>query len=275
MTRGSITLSSREQQRAHVIAQFLEKRLTVADAARLMGLSTRHTKRLVANVRRVGLATLAHGNRGRPPARRLPDSLRERLITLARTIYAGCNDSHLTELLAEHHQLRLSRPTVQRWLRAAGIPSPHKRRPPKHRRRRDRMPQAGLLVQLDGSPHPWLEDRGPRFVLQAAIDDATGIVLAAVFRPQEDIYGYLLLLRHLVRRYGIPAAAYTDRHRMFHAATAALSIADELEGRTATTQLPRALRELGIRWIPAASPQGTDEIVKSRPAGVVHERAVR
>ncbi len=76
------------------------------------------------------------------------------------------------------------------------------------------MPQAGLLVQLDGSQHPWLEDRGPRLVLHGAIDDATGEVLAGIFRDEEDAHGYFLLLRHLIRRYGVPAA-YTDRHDLF------------------------------------------------------------
>src|SRR6516225_3582126 len=141
-----------------------------------------------------GLAALAHGNRGRPSPRRVSDTIRTRVLTLARTRYAGANDHHLTELLREREGLRLSRQTVQRLLRAAGIGSPRTRRPPRHRRRRQRMPQAGLLIQLDGSQHPWLEDRGPRLVLLAAIDDATGRVLAAVFRREEDAQGYFLLL---------------------------------------------------------------------------------
>ena len=127
------------------------------------------------------------------------------------------------------------------------------------------MPQAGLLVQMDGSHHPWLEDRGPRLVLLAAIDDATGEVLAAVFRPEEDAHGYFLLLRRLIRRYGVPCAAYTDRHGLFHRdARTPLTLAEQLAGGIASTQIGRALQELGIRWIPASSPQGTDEIVKPR-----------
>ena len=265
-------MSSREQQRAHVVTQLLDGRLTMPEAARLMGLSTRHTKRLVAQVRQRGLAALAHGNRGRPPARRLPETVRARLLALARTTYAGCNDCHFTELLAEQEHVAVSRPTVQRWLRAAGIGNPRKRRPPKHRRRRERMPQAGLLIQMDASPHPWLEARGPRLVLHAAIDDATGEVLAAVFRPEEDSYGYLLLLRRLIRRYGVPAAVYTDRHGMFHRDAPPLSIADQLAGELAGTQISRALRELGIHWIPASSPQSKGRI--ERLFGTFQDRLV-
>jgi len=198
--------------------------------------------------------------------------MREHLLALARTTYTGCNDCHLTELLAEHEHLTVSRPTVRRWLREAGRGSPRRRRPPRHRRRRERMPQAGLLVQMDGSPHAWLDDRGPRLSLQAAIDDATGEVLDGIFRLQEDSHGYLLLLRRLIQRYGVPCAAYTDRHSMFTRAAAPLSIAEQLAGEAAETQIGRALRELGIRWIPASSPQAKGRI--ERLMGTFQDRLV-
>jgi len=267
MNRETITLTKKEQQRAHVLVQVVEGHLAVPDAARLLGLSFRHLRRLLAKVRQGGPAALAHRNRGRISPHRLAEVIRTQVLTLARTRYAGANDHHLTELLREHNGLILSRPTVQRLLRKAGIGSPRTRRAPKHRRRRERMPQAGLLVQMDGSDHPWLEERGPRLVLLAAIDDATGEVLAGVFRPQEDAHGYFLLLRQLIRRYGLPAAAYTDRHGIFHRdPRTPQGLAEQLEGDIASTQVGRALHELGIRWIPASSPQGTDEIVKP-PAG--------
>ena len=272
MQRGDVLLSKREQQRAHVIGQILEGRLTVLEAAALLGLSRRQLRRLIRAVRQRGLAALAHGNRGRVSARRIAPATRDRLLTLARTTYAGCNDCHLTELLAEREHLRVSRPTVQRWLRAAGLGSPRQRRPPRHRRRRDRMPQAGLLVQMDGSHHPWLEDHGPRLVLHAAIDDATGTVLGGVFRPEEDALGYFLLVRHLIRRYGVPVAAYTDRHGLFHRAPRTPSLAEQLTDTVASTQLGRAFQELGIRWIPASSPQGKGRI--ERLFGTFQDRLV-
>jgi transposase len=234
MNRGRVTLSKREQQRAHVLVQVVEGHLAVPDAAQLLGLSCRH---LLVKVRHHGPAALAHGNRGRTSARRLAEATRTQVLTLARTRYAGANDHHLTELLREHDGLILSRPTVQRLLRKAGIGSPRTRRAPKHRRRRERMPQAGLLVQMDGSDHPWLEERSPRLVLLAAIDDATGEVLAGVFPPEEDTHGYFLLLRQLIRRYGLPAAAYTDRHGIFHRdPRTPQGLAEQLEGDVASTQ---------------------------------------
>ncbi len=273
MIRETITLTQKEQHRVHVLARVQHGVLRAKEAALLLGLSLRHLRRLLARLRHQGLPALAHGNRGRPSPRRLPAAIRARVLTLARTIYAGVNDHHLTELLREREGLRLSRQTLQRLLRSSGIGSPRTRRPPRHRRRRERMPQAGLLVQMDGSHHPWLEDRGPRLVLHGAIDDATGQVLGGVFRHEEDAQGYFLLLRQLIRRYGLPSAAYTDRHGIFHRdPRTPLSLAEQLQGKPESTQVGRALQELGIRWIPARSPQAKGRI--ERLFGTFQDRLV-
>ena len=95
------------------------------------------------------------------------------MIQLASTTYAGANHAHLTELLRDREGIDLSRPTVRRIPTKAGVPSPRKRRPPQHRVRRQRMPQEGMLVQIDGSHHRWLGDDGPQFTRLLAVDDAT------------------------------------------------------------------------------------------------------
>jgi transposase len=273
MLRETITLTKKEQQRAHVLSRLQAGTLTAQTTAELLSLSLRHVRRLLAEVRTQGIAALAHGNRGRPSPRRFSEPVRTHVLALARTRYAGVNDHHLTELLADREGLRLSRRTVQRLLRAAGIGSPRSRRPPRHRRRRERMPQAGSLIQMDGSHHPWLEDRGPHLVLHAAIDDATGKVLGGVFRLQEETHGYFLLLRQLIRRYGLPTAAYTDRHGIFHRdPRIPLTLVEQLEGRPASTQVGRALHELGIRWIPARSPEAKGRI--ERLFGTFQDRLV-
>src|SRR3989454_502918 len=212
MTRETITLTQAEQQRVIVLTAVRERHVGAARAATLLGVSLRHCRRLLAAFRRDGPAALAHGNRGRPAPNRVPKSLERRIVRLARTTYAGFNHQHLTEKLAEAHRIVLSRPTVHRILLAAGLPSPRPRRRRRFRRRRDRMPQTGLLLQWDGSHHDWLEGRGPRLVLQGAIDDATNEVPAAIFRAQEDASGYFVVLRETIRTRGIPVALYGDRH---------------------------------------------------------------
>jgi len=201
-----------------------------------------------------------------------PD-LRQRVLELAQGRYARVNDQHVTELLAEREGIHLSRSTVRRILRTAGLPSPRKRRAPKHRQRRERAPQEGLLVQIDGSPHDWLEGRGPRLTLLLAVDDATGKVLAALFRPQEDAHGYFLVLRRIVQTLGRPVALYHDRHSIFERSPkASETLEEQLTGKREPTQFGRLVAELGIRSIPARSPQAKGRV--ERCGGTFQDRLV-
>lgn len=256
-----MTLTHRAQQQLIVLSALDRGELRMTEAADLLGLSTRQIRRLRRAYRRHGPQALVHGNRGRPSPRRVADATRARIVHLAQTTYAGVNHTHLSELLAEREGLTLSQPTIHRILRDAGLRSPRHRRPPRHRRRRERMPQAGLLVQIDGSDHDWLEQRGPRLTLIAIMDDATGEVLAATFRDDEDAHGYFLVFHALTQTKGIPVAAYSDRHGIFHrTANRPLTLQEQLAGNPAPTQVARALQELGIRWIPASSPQAKGRI---------------
>ena len=132
----------------------LEYQLPIAQAAEIMGVSERHTKRLLAAYRRDGAAALAHGNRGRRPHNAVPETAAAAVVKLASNGYAGANHSHFTELLREREGINLSRPTARRILVKEGIGSPRSRRSQQHRFRRRRMPQEGMLVQMDGSQHP-------------------------------------------------------------------------------------------------------------------------
>ena len=208
-------MNQREQARLQVLNTALEYQLPTAQVAEVLGISERQVRRVLAAYRREGAAALVHGNRGRQPRNTVPEAIAEAVIILAGGKYAGFNHSHLTEVLAEREGIHLSRQTVSRILNRHGLASAKRHRPPKHRVRRERMPQEGMLLQIDGSHHPWLEDRGPRFVLLLAVDDATGTVANAVFQPEEDTRGYFLLMDGVIRRFGIPLALYGDRHGVF------------------------------------------------------------
>ena len=266
-----MTLTPRDQTRLAVLNRVLAGQLSASEAAQVLTLSVRQVRRVLAAYREDGAAAMTHGNRGRTPAHAIPDSCREQIVTLARTRYAGVNDRHLTELLAEHEAIAVSRSSLRRILREAGIASPRTRRAPAHRQRRERKPQAGLLVQLDASPHRWLEDRGPRGSLLAAIDDATGTVVAALFRAEEDAHGYFLLLRQCVTSAGCPVAVYHDRNSIFRVVTVA-GIDDQLAGQTPRTQVGRLLDDLGIGSIVARSPQAKGRV--ERLFGTLQDRLV-
>ena len=168
-------------------------------------------------------------------------------------------------MLAEHEGIDIGRTTLRRILVSAGLNSPRRRRPPKHRVRRQRMPREGMLVQLDGSHHRWLGEDGPQFALLFAVDDATGSVVNALFCEQEDSLSYFLLLQGLIQRRGAPLALYTDRHGVFK-----LTPGSGLPGMP--TQFSRAMEELGIQMIFALSPQAKGRV--ERTAGTFQDRLV-
>jgi len=192
--RQTVTLNREEQKRLMVLSAVREGRLGAGEAVVGLGLSVRHVRRLLARFRQEGAAGIAHGNRGERPYNKLDDSVRARVRELAQSKYSGLNTQHLAELLSEREGLALSRSTVRRVLLGAGIRSPRTRRAPHHRSRRERRAQQGMLLQIDGSPHDWLEDRGPGFCLVGAIDDATNEVPYALFRKEEGTQGYFELL---------------------------------------------------------------------------------
>jgi len=273
MMREITSLNAREQQRVKVLNLVERRELTGPEAAKLMGLSLRQVRRLLAGYRKEGVAALAHGNRGRSPARRLSQETRNRVVELAQGPYQGLNHHHFQEVLEEREGLTLSRSSVWRILAEAGIASPRRRRPPQHRARRERYPQEGMLLQVDGSRHDWLEGRGPYLSLVGAIDDATGTVPYALFREQEDAQGYFLLLREIIEGQGIPLALYNDRHSIFQVnPKQGESLEEQLSGKRQPTQLGRALEELGIGSIVALSPQAKGRV--ERLWGTFQDRLV-
>jgi hypothetical protein len=203
-----------------------------------------------------------HGNAGQVPVNKLRAVVRARILRLRRGKYRDFNDVHFTEKLAvETPPLIVGVRTVRRLLRAAGVGAVRGRRPPKHRRRRDRKAQAGLLLLWDGSRHDWLEGRGPWLCLVAAIDDATGALLAgAHFVEQECAAGYLRVLRDVVATHGVPWSIYMDQHGALKRNDDHWTLAEELRGAQDPTQVGQALQALGIEAIYALSPQAKGRV---------------
>lgn len=254
-------MSERQWKRLDVIRRVSKGLMTTVAAAVVLGLSDRQVRRIRDAFKEGGRAALVHGNRERSPSNRLDEKLRRRVVRLARRKYVGFNDEHLTEKLVEVEGLRVSRPTVRRLLRAAGIAPVRRRRPPKHRRRRDRKAQAGLMILWDGSRHDWLEGRGPLLCLMGAIDDATGELLpGAHFVDQECSAGYLRVLRAIVEEKGIPCSAYMDRHGTLKRNDDFWTLEEELRGEQDPTQVGQALRELEVEVIFALSPQAKGRV---------------
>jgi transposase len=270
--REQVILSMKEQKRLQVITELDAGRMTGHEAAEFLGVSVRQARRLLAAYRQKGVEALVHGNRDRAPATRTSEVIRDQVLTLARTQYRDYNDQHFTEELAEQHGIVLSRSTVRRIRRRAKLDSPRKRRAPRHRSRRERYPQPGMLLQIDGSDHDWVEGRGPRLTLIAAIDDATNEVPHALFRQQEDAAGYFLLVRHIAESHGLPLALYADRHTIFQSPVEA-TVDQQLSGQVPQSQFGRLLAELSIQLIAAQSAQAKGRV--ERLFGTLQDRLVK
>ncbi len=265
-------MSGSEQHRAWILMQVHTGRLTMAEGATRLGLSVRQLWRLRAAFERDGPAGLVHGNRGRSSPRRIDAGERQRILDLRRGRYADVNDTHFCELLTEFEAIAHSRESIRAILRAEGIASPRRRRAPRHRSRRPRLPAEGLLLQLDGSVHAWLGDRAPELMLLGAIDDATGKVPGALFREQEDGAGYFELLSDTITANGLPDAIYHDRHSAFAPTNERRSRAGDAVAEPSLSQVGRALVELGIASIAARSAQAKGRI--ERLWGTFQDRLV-
>jgi len=258
---GAITLSAKEQRQIDVLTRLAAGALDRAQAAHLLGCSDRTVRRLQQRLQERGVAGLAHGNRGRAPAHKTSGQTARRVAALAGEggAYHGLNACHLHELPAEREGVQIGRSTLDRLLKERGLRQPRRGRRRRTFRRRERMAAAGMLVQMDASPHDWLEGRGPRLTLLGSVDDATGAVLYLRFHPAEDQAGYLLLLRALTLEHGLPAALYHDRHTLLRSPKEA-TLDEQLAGREPMSQVQRVLHELGVQSIAARTPQAKGRV---------------
>ncbi len=271
-------MSEREAERASLLARVVAKRLTLGEAAELMGLCYRQARRLGARYRAGGARALVHRAVGRRSNRGHPAGLRARILELVRTEYSGpavpgpgqrFGPTLLSEHLASEQGLTVPVSTLRRWLRAAGLWSRRRRRRP-HRQRRPRAPHFGELVQLDGSWHDWLEGRGLAPVLLTMIDDATGITLGQ-FVEAETTWSAAGLLAAWCERYGVPRALYTDWHSVYQRTATATERGRE--ERRVVTQFGRMCERLGIHLIAARSPQAKGRV--ERAHGTHQDRLVK
>jgi transposase len=265
------TLTMKEEKRLEVIQRVFRGELTVVEAGVVIGVSERQCYRIKARVTKGGAKGVVHGNRGRPCKLKTQEEDVRRVVELARGKYRGFNDRHLTEKLAEQEKLEISRETVRQILRGAGIASPRKRRANKHRSRRERKAAEGMMLQVDGSPHDWLEGRGPSLCLIGAIDDATGKVVGALFVQAESSWAYFSLFAEIFKKHGLPQSVYADRHSIFWTDREP-TIEEQLKNQRPTTEVGRGLQELGVTLIPAGSPQAKGRI--ERLWGTFQDRLV-
>jgi transposase len=268
------SLSKRDERRAGILQRLESGRITKSEAELVLGVSRRQVDRLLADYRAEGVRSVVHGNRGRIPANKTSPEILAAILPLVDKDgkYHGFNVCHICDLLAENEGIRIGRSTLDRFLRRQRIIKSGTRSKQVGRRRRERASAEGMMLQIDGSPHDWLESRGPKMSLVGGIDDATGKMIYGLFRPTEDLAGYLMMLRQITRVHGLPESLYHDRHTILRSPKGA-TIEDELNGRKPMSQFQRVLSELGIASIASGSPQAKGRV--ERLWGVLQDRLVK
>lgn len=250
-----LALSTAELDRLRTLQRVPDGYLTQRQAAARLGLSERQVRRLIRAFEKQGPAAVASKRRGRAPNNRISSELRARIIERYRCDYRGFGPTLLAQTLAERDRISVSRETLRALLVENGLWQASRRRVQRHPLR-ERRPCFGELIQMDGSPHAWFEQRAPEATLLLAVDDASSRITAGRFETAETTDGYFRLMRSHIEKYGRFVAAYTDKHSIFRYSG---STTDE----PVVTQLQRALDELDIELICANSPQAKGRVERA------------
>ena len=232
-----------------VMLQAMGKKITWWQAAEIMGVSDRHMRRWRDRYEEFGFRGLFDRRRGRPSVKRVPPALIEQVLGLYRDRYFDLNVRHFHEKLQSEHQIALSYSWVKGILQGAGLVARGRKRGV-HRKRRPRRPLPGMLLHIDGSRHRWLGDERWHDLI-VILDDATSEIYYAQLVEEESTKTVMAALREVIERQGLFCALYSDRGSHFWLTPKAGEAVDHER----ITQVGRALRQLGVRMIPAYSPQ--------------------
>lgn len=260
-------MSQKERDRLLALRQAQKRRITQAEAAGQLDLTERHVRRLLKKLKAEGDKSVIHGLRGRRSNRKCSDQIREQIVRiLSQEVYYGFGPTLAAEYLAHKHKIRIGREALRQMMLAAQLWQGRRRRVSDVHVWRERRHSRGELVQWDTSDHDWLEGRGPRIYLIHMIDDATS-ELTARFVEHDSTEENLRLLKSYLETHGRPIAFYTDKASLFQTAPKIARDHKQLphdeRQPLPPTQIGRGLRELGIGWIPAHSPQAKGRVERS------------
>jgi transposase len=266
-------MSKRELGRVEALARVRSKQLRLVDAARLMCVCYRQAKRLWKRYREEGAAGLKHRSAGRLSHHAHEPKFRRKVLGLVREKYGGPVGERFGPTLAAEHLvledgLQVAAETLRRWMLAEGLWSRERKRH-RYRRRRERKEHFGEMLQMDGSIHAWLEERGPEGCLIDMVDDATNTTWAQL-GEQETIWAVADALRAWIERYGVPLALYVDWKNLYKRPANA---GERMRGEEPITQFGRMCEKLGITVIAASSPQAKGRV--ERVHGTHQDRLVK
>ena len=257
-------MSNQEIGKIDILAKLVRREIKQKKGAEILGVSVRQVKRIVKRYKQEGAVGLVHKAQGKTSNNKISQVELDQALLIIHEKYSDFGPTLAHEKLVEEHDINLSLTTIRVAMISTGLWSPRTRRKAQVHQLRERRSCYGELVQLDGSPHPWFDDRGERCNLNVMIDDATGRMMCK-FSVVETTQDYLELLEEYILEHGIPLALYVDQHSIFRINNKAKydrkkpdnSPNNRFEG---LTQFGRACYELGIKLIFAHSPQAKGRV---------------
>ena len=271
MLEDIILMSFKEIERLRIIHKVFDKQVTQVKAAEILGLSERQVGRIVKRIRDGGDRSIVHRSRGQAAANKMPEELEDRIGEIVRDEYPDFRPSLAAEKLWECHGIRVGREKLRQIMIERGLWKVRKLRDRHVYQWRERKAYYGEMVQMDGSHHDWLEERGARLVLMGYIDDATNRFFGR-FYDYEGVYPAMDSFEHYIGLYGLPVSLYLDKHSTYKT-TRQPDTEELLKGQRAHTQFERAAKELGVKILHAHSPQAKGRI--ERAFGTLQDRLVK
>ena len=254
-----LTMSTKETERITIMDNLIAKRIKQKHAARQLAISVRQVRRLMKRYRKEGTAGLVHLLRGRPSNRATPQKKKNQALIIIKERYHDFGPTLACEKLNEIHNLSFSDETVRKMMIAGNLWHPKKRKIKDIHPYRERRACIGELVQLDGSPHKWFEDRAPACTLVAFIDDATSKIMDGCFVDYEGTFTLFEATEHYLEIHGKPLIFYVDKHSTFKINRQA-NVEEDLKDKQAQSQFARAMDELNIEVIFANSPEAKGRV---------------
>ena len=254
----TIEMNAKELACKAEIERVEEKRTSQKEAAARLGISERQFRRILRRYRLEGVEGLVSRKRGLPSNRKTEEAIREIVEGFINDpLVRGFGPTLMAEKIEQMKDIRLSKETVRKMMIEAGVWKSKVKKKIEPHYARPRRKHRGELVQIDGSEHAWLEDRGPKATLLVFVDDATSQIRTAEFVPEESFFSYGNLCHRYFREHGLPQAFYSDRFSVFR-----VNRRDNLRYEP-VTQFQRALSVLDIELICANSPQAKGRVERA------------
>lgn len=260
-------MSIKEAIRLGIMRQMDKKYFTTKRAAEELGMSLKQLRRVRTRYLAEGKAGLISKKRGQVSGNKIPEKIRDKVMSLVRAKYIDFGPTLAHEKLQERHRIQISRETLRNWMSQEGIWVSRRKKEKRVYQRRLRRSQFGALLQGDGSHHKWFEERGEKCCLIHFIDDATNEITAGKFSDTETTEAYLVCLREHLEQHGRPLGLYVDKHTTFKVNR------EELKKGVGITHFGKVLKELEIGLICAHSPQAKGRIERSN--GVLQDRLIK